>query len=185
MARARRAKRFALDLGASSIKACQLTQTSSGIQLTKFAHINLGIDPSMPPEEKEALKQEGIARALKTGNFKNRRVIMAVPGQSVFVRHRLLPPVQESRLTQIVQYEIQQQIPFPLDQISLDYQVIKRTETQEYDVMMTAIKVDTVDNFAKVVLDAKLKIDTVDVVPVATYNWLRFNQELSKEEVKL
>lgn len=176
-----RAKRFALDLGASSVKACELTQTSSGLQLTKFAHINLGIDPSMPPEEKDALRQEGIARALKAGNFRYRRVIFAVPGQSVFVRNRLLPPVQESRLAQIVQYEIQQQIPFPLDQIALDYQVIKRTETKEYDVMMTAIKVDTVDAFAGVILGSKLRIDTVDVSPVATYNWLRFNEELSKE----
>jgi len=176
-----RARRFALDLGASSVKACELTQTSAGLQLTKFAHINLGIDPSMPPEEKEALRQEGIGRALKAGNFKYKRVIFAVPGQSVFVRNRLLPPVQESRLAQIVQYEIQQQIPFPLDQIALDYQVIKRTETKEYDVMMNAIKVDTVDAFAGVMLDSKLKIDTVDVSPVATYNWLRFNEELSKE----
>jgi type IV pilus assembly protein PilM len=135
----------------------------------------------MPPEEKEALRQEGIARALKAGNFKYKRVIFAVPGQSVFVRNRLLPPVQESRLAQIVQYEIQQQIPFPLDQIALDYQVIKRTETKEYDVMMNAIKVETVDAFAGVMLDSKLKIDTVDVSPVATYNWLRFNEELSQE----
>ena len=176
-----RVKRFALDLGASSVKACELVQTSAGLQLTKFAHINLGIDPSMLPEEKDALKQEGITRVLKAGNFKRKRVIFAVPGQSVFVRNRLLPPVQESRLAQIVQYEIQQQIPFPLGQIALDYQVIKRTETKEYDVMMSAIKVDTVDAFAGVMLDSKLKIDTVDVSPVATYNWLRFNDELSKE----
>jgi len=176
-----RAKRFALDLGANSVKVCELVQTSSGLQLTRFAHVSLGIDPSMPPEEKETLKLEGIRRALKAGNFKQKRVIFAVPGQSVFVRNRLLPPVQESRLAQIVQYEIQQQIPFPLDQIALDYQVIKRTETKEYDVMMSAIKVDTVDAFAGVILDSKLKIDAVDVAPVATYNWLRFNGELSKE----
>jgi len=177
-----RSRRFALDLGASSVKACELKQTSSGLQLTKFAHINLGIDPSMPPEEKEALKLEGISRAIKAGGFKSKRVLFAVPGQSVFVRNRLLPPVQESRLDRIVQYEIQQQIPFPLSQIALDYQVIKRTETKEFDVMMTAIKVDTVDALAGVVLDSKLKIDAVDVSPVATYNWLKFNDELSKEE---
>jgi type IV pilus assembly protein PilM len=136
----------------------------------------------MPPEEKEALKLEGISRAIKAGGFRSRRVIFAVPGQSVFVRNRLLPPVQESRLDRIVQYEIQQQIPFPLSQIALDYQVIKRTETKEFDVMMTAIKVDTVDALAGVILDSKLKIDAVDVSPVATYNWLKFNEELSKEE---
>jgi type IV pilus assembly protein PilM len=181
MARAR-SKCFAVDLGASSVKVCELKQTSSGLQLTKFAHINLGIDPSMPPEEKEALKLEGISRALKAGGFKSKRVLFAVPGQSVFVRNRLLPPVQESRLDRIVQYEIQQQIPFPLSQIALDYQVIKRTETREFDVMMTAIKVDTVDSLAGVILDSKLRIDAVDVSPVATYNWLRFNEELSKEE---
>jgi len=181
MARAR-SKCFALDLGSSSVKACELKQTSSGLQLTKFTHINLGIDPSMPAEEKEALKQEGIARAFKAGGFRTKRVMFAVPGQSVFVRNRLLPPVQESRLERIVQYEIQQQIPFPLNQIALDYQVIKRTETKEFDVMMTAIKVDTVDSLAGVVLDSKLKIDAVDVSPVATYNWLRFNEELSKDE---
>jgi type IV pilus assembly protein PilM len=173
-----RAKRVALDIGTSSIKVCQLDQTKEGFVLSKFGYFNLNIDPAMPPENKKKIKIEAIREALAALKIKHKKTIFAVPGQSVFIRNRTLPPVPESKVTQIVQYEIQQQIPFPPDQIALDYQILKRTEAREYEVLMVAIKVDTVDSFAEVITDSKLRIDTVDVGPLAAYNWFRYSGEL-------
>jgi type IV pilus assembly protein PilM len=84
-----------------------------------------------------------------------------------------LPPVPEYKLTQIVRYEIQQQIPFALDQIALDYQILNRTDVGAYDVMMAAIKVDVVDKHIDVLREARCSINAVDVCPIAAYNWLK------------
>ncbi|NJL73164.1 MAG: pilus assembly protein PilM [Candidatus Competibacteraceae bacterium] len=62
-----------------------------------------------------------------------------------------MPPVPEYKVNQIVKYEIQQQIPFSLDQIAMDYQVLSRTEAGGYEVMMAAIKVEVVDKHIDII----------------------------------
>jgi len=85
--------------------------------------------------------------------------------------------VPEFKVTQIVRYEIQQQIPFSLDQIAMDYQILERSEGGGYDVMMAAIKVDVVEKQLEVLRAAKRSIDIVDVCPFAAYNWLKHSGE--------
>lgn len=176
-----RSKRLILDIGTSAIRLCELSQTKAGYQLTKYYQRELGIDPSMPEEEKVERRQQVLDALLKEAKIRAKKTITAVPGQSVFTRNRPLPPVPEYKVTQIVRYEIQQQIPFSLDQIALDYQVLHRTEAGGYDVMMAAIKVDVVEKGLHIVEKAKRSIDVVDVAPLAAYNWLKHTGEFGEE----
>jgi len=174
-------KRVALDIGSSAIKLCELTQTKNGLVLTKYAKTDLRVDPALPADERTEIRIEGIRETLLAVKNKYKKSIFAVPGQSVFVRNRELPSVPASKVADIVRYEITQQIPFPLRDIALDYQILKQAETGEYDVMMVAIKVDAIDAYGDVIQGAKLKIDTVDVGPVAAYNWMNFLGEFSEQ----
>ena len=61
----------------------------------------------------------------------------------------------------------------PLDQISLDFQKLSKTEAGGYDVMMAAIKVDVVEKQLALLRDTKCAVEVVDVCPFATYNWLK------------
>jgi len=174
-------KRVALDIGSSAVKLCELTQTKNGLVLTKYAKTDLRVDPALPPDERAEIRIEGVRETLSAVKNRYKKCIFAVPGQSVFVRNRELPSVPASKVADIVRYEITQQIPFPLRDIALDYQILKQAETGEYDVMMVAIKVDAIDAYGDVIQSAKLRIDTVDVGPVAAYNWMNFLGEFSEE----
>ena len=114
-----------------------------------------------------------MAELLKEAKVRTRKTVFGVPGQSVFTRSRSLPPVPEYKVSQIVRYEIQQQIPFSLDQIAMDYQILGRTEAGGYDVMMAAIKVDVVDKLIEILQASRRTIDIADVNPLAAYNWLK------------
>jgi type IV pilus assembly protein PilM len=172
MARRKR-NRIVLDIGNSAIRLCELTPAKSGFQLTRYHQRDVVLDPSIGEDERRAAFQQAIAGLLKEAKVRGKRVVTAVPGQSVFTRPRPLPPVPEHKVAQIVRYEIQQQIPFSLDQIALDYQVLsKDPEAGGYFVLMAAIKVDIVENFLQI-LPKGLKAETVQVGPIATYNWLR------------
>jgi type IV pilus assembly protein PilM len=176
-----RAKRLVLDIGSSAIRLCEMTQTKSGYQLTKYYQRELVIDPTLDEEEKKRNRSDALKALLKHAKVRTRKTVLAVPGRSVFTRTRLLPPVPEYKVTQIVRYEIQQQIPFSLDQIALDYQILNRTEAGGYDVIMAAIKVDVVEKHLDILRDAKRSIDTVDVCPIAAYNWLKHAGEFGHE----
>lgn len=168
-----RGKRLVLDIGTSAIRMCEISQTKAGYQLTKYYQRELDIDPEMTEEEKLERTQEVLAALLKETKSRIRKTVLAVPGQSVFTRNRPLPPVPEYKVPQIVRYEIQQQIPFSLDQIALDYHILDRTEAGGYDVMMAAIKVDVVEKQLEAIRKSKRVVDVVDVSPIAAYNWLK------------
>lgn len=170
-------KRLVLDIGASAIRLAELAPTKAGYQLVKYYQREYNSDPALGEEERKAIKQKALAELLKEAKVRTRKTIFGVPGQSVFTRSRSLPPVPEYKVSQIVRYEIQQQIPFSLDQIAMDYQILGRTEAGGYDVMMAAIKVDVVDKLIEILQASRRRIDTADVCPLAAYNWLKHTGE--------
>lgn len=179
--RTRRRKRLVLDIGTSAIRLAELAPTREGYQLVRYIQRDLVIDPATDEDEKSELRKDALLQLLKDSKVRSRKTIAAVPGQSVFTRNRPLPPVPEYKVTQIVKYEIQQQIPFNLDQIALDYQVLGRTEAGGYDVMMAAIKVDVVEKQVEILRKVKRNIDIVDVSPIAAYNWLKHTGEFGDD----
>ncbi|MEQ1868100.1 MAG: type IV pilus assembly protein PilM, partial [Micropepsaceae bacterium] len=179
--RGRRSRRLVLDIGTSAIRLAELSSTKEGYQLSRYYQRELDIDPAMDDEDKAERRKEVLQQLLKDAKVRSRRAVVAVPGQSVFTRNRPLPPVPEYKVTQIVRYEIQQQIPFSLDQIALDYQVLGRTEAGGYDVMMAAIKVDVVEKQLDILRKVKRSIDVVDVAPIAAYNWLKNTGEFGDD----
>ena len=166
-------RRLVLDIGSSALRVCELTKTKTGFQLTKYLQRELDLPPSAPEPERAARISDVLNDMLKEAKIRARKTVFGVPGQSVFTRTRALPPVPEHKVPQIVRYEIQQQIPFSLDQIALGYQVLARTEAGGYDVLMAAIKVDVVDKRLDAIKSAKRAVGIVDVCPVAAYNWLK------------
>lgn len=170
-------KRLVLDIGASAIRLAELAQTKAGYQLVKYHQREFNSDPALDEEERKATKQKALAELLKEAKVRTRKTIFGVPGQSVFTRSRSLPPVPEYKVSQIVRYEIQQQIPFSLDQIAMDYQILGRTDAGGYDVMMAAIKVDVVDKLIEILQASRRVIDVADVNPLAAYNWLKHTGE--------
>ncbi len=170
-------KRLVLDIGASAIRLAELAPTKTGHQLVKYYQREFNSDPALDESERKAIREKALADLLKESKVRTRKAIFGVPGQSVFTRSRALPPVPEYKVSQIVRYEIQQQIPFSLDQIAMDYQILGRTEAGGYDVMMAAIKVDVVDKLVEVLQSSRRSIDVADVNPLAAYNWLKHTGE--------
>lgn len=166
-------KRLVLDIGSSAVRICELTKTKTGFQLTKYLQRDLELPPSAPEADRQERIAELVDEMVKEAKIRGRKTVFGVPGQSVFTRTRALPPVPEYKVPQIVRYEIQQQIPFSLDQIALDYQILSRTEAGGYEVLMAAIKVDVVDKRLDIVKKAKRGVGVIDVSPIAAYNWLK------------
>lgn len=174
-------KRLILDIGTSAFRLCELAQTKTGYQLVKYFQKEYNSDPLLGETERRDLRRHALVELLKEAKVRTRKTIFGVPGQSVFTRSRALPPVPEYKVTQIVRYEIQQQIPFSLDQIALDYQILDRTESGGYEVMMAAIKTDVVDKHIDILQYAKRTVDIADVSPFAAYNWLKYTGEFGEQ----
>lgn len=165
---------LALDIGASTIKLAEFTSRRAGsVELNRFGVGTLGLD-SMADGDRSAVITATIKELIREFKIKPGAVLLSVSGQSVFSRFVKLPPVDRSKVYQIIAYEAQQNVPFPIDEVVWDYQLIGRGEG-ELDVMLAAIKADIIVEITNAVEAAGLRTDLVDVAPMALYNAVRFN----------
>jgi type IV pilus assembly protein PilM len=169
-------KILALDIGAAGVKIAEFQASKThGLRLTNFNHASLGLDPDRE-ENRQALVTSTIRNALREKSIKSKRVVLSVPGQSVFTRFVKLPPVEQSKVVQIIQYEAQQNVPFPIDEVIWDYQLVGSSAQGELEVVLLAIKSDIIEEINSSVEETGLRTEVVDVAPMALYNAIRYNE---------
>ena len=131
-------------------------------------------------EEKKRIR-EALKKALgEMGTTKGKDISITTHGPSVYIRYIKLPPVDTTRIAQIVNYEAQQQIPLPLEAVIWDYQVLKKKVTGIH-VVLVATKSELIKDILEEIAALRIEPEVVDYSPLAFYNCLKFNQELSKE----
>ena len=134
------------------------TVTDIGTEGMRYSHL--------APILREALDDMHI----KTGD-----VNYAVPGQSVFARFVKLPSVDEEKIERIISFEAQQNVPFPIDEVVWDYQLVGAGADEQIQVVLVAIKADLLDEINGAVEASKLRTNIVDVAPMALYNAFRYS----------
>ncbi len=107
--------------------------------------------------------------------LKGGRINYAIAAQSVFTRFVKLPTVDPDKIDQIVQFEAQQNVPFPIEEVVWDYQLVASKDETKIEVVLVAIKADLLDELNGAVEEAGLATGIVDVAPMALYNAFRYN----------
>jgi type IV pilus assembly protein PilM len=174
---------WGIDIGQSGLKAIRLeiNDATEHIQATAFdyiAHPKILSQPDAIPEE---LISQALDKFLKQNDIANDLVAISVPGQSALARFIQLPPVESSKVSEIVKYEARQQIPFALEDVVWDYQTLgKGTEESgfllEAEVGLFAMKRDQVMNQLKPFNNADMEVELIQIAPLALYNFLSFDQ---------
>ena len=165
---------LALDIGNSKIVLAEFKISGQqNLELVNYAVSPLGIDPESTTDV-SAYIVSGIRDAMAAGNIRPGPVSVSVSGQMVFPRYVKLPPVTPDKISQIVKYEAQQNVPFPIDEVVWDYQLVGQ-DTGELSVLLVAVKGDFVKNITDCVEAAGLEPMLVDVSPLALYNAVRYN----------
>jgi len=116
-----------------------------------------------------------ISEMLGELKLKSGRVNYAIAAQSVFTRFVKLPTVDPDKIDQIVHFEAQQNVPFPIEEVVWDYQLVASKDENKIEVVLVAIKADLLDELNGAVQDAGLTTGIVDVAPMALYNAFRYN----------
>lgn len=175
---------FGIDIGQYSIRLVELRKEKTGIQLSRVKVVNTKIGPSLSKEEKETAITDGLSEILQGVHISNKTPLtVATPGLSAFIRYIKLPPVTQSRLQQIIGYEAQQQVPFPLEEVTWDYQILEAGGKSETNVILVAIKSEVVNNLLTVLTLQRLDPSIVEHRPLALYNCVKLNEETVEDEV--
>src|SRR6266851_9877716 len=166
---------LAVDFGAGSLKLAEFeVNEAGGLRLKQYGINSLGVEGSQE-SAREAVIQKALQELLAEKGVKSKNVNVCAPGFHVFSKFVKLPPVDASKVTQIIQYEAQQNVPFPLEEVVWDYQILGSTQGGELEVLLVAIKADIVEGLFRVTETAGLHLLLADVSPAALCNAFRYN----------
>jgi len=166
---------LAVDFGASSLKVAEFEiSETGGLRLKQYGLNALGAE-GMQESTREPAMIKALQALLAEKPYGARNVNACAPGFHVFSKFVKLPPVDTSKVTQIIQYEAQQNVPFPLEEVVWDYQILGTTSTGELEVFLVAIKTDIVEGLFRVAESAGLRLQLADVSPAALCNAFRYN----------
>ena len=161
----------ALNIGSQRISMAVFeVSKNGGLILKAYDSESIVADPAMDASRisQSRVAISDLAQRLKVDKARAR---YAISGQTVFTRFVKLPPLQEDNIEQLVTFEAQQHVPFPLNEVVWDYELIEGGAEKE--VVIVAIKGDVLDEINGAVNDGGLKTVEVDVAPMALYNAFR------------
>src|SRR5437879_2475909 len=166
---------LAVDFGAGSLKLAEFeVNEAGGLRLKQYAIKPLGAEGAQE-NAREGVVLKALQGILAEKAIKSKNVNVCAPGFHVFSKFLKLPPVDANKVTQIIQYEAQQNVPFPLAEVVWDYQILGSTPGGELEVLLVAIKADIVEGLFRVTEAAGLHLQVADVSPAALCNAFRYN----------
>ncbi|MEY2488009.1 MAG: type pilus assembly protein PilM [Verrucomicrobiota bacterium] len=166
---------ISLNLGSQTIGVAQFqAQANGGLVLENYR-----LRENLADVAGEGTRYTHVATFLRQMldelGIKAGAVNYAVAGQSVFARFVKLPAVEEEKIERIIGFEAQQNVPFPIDEVVWDYQLVGGGADEQIQVVLVAIKADLLDEINAGVEASGLRTTIVDVAPMALYNAFRYS----------
>jgi type IV pilus assembly protein PilM len=168
-----------LNLGSQTLGLAEFRVVQGGLVLVDYRLREMPLDPETGQRRDAAVAfEEGTAvlrEMMHDMQMHRRPVNYALPAQSVFARFVKLPPLAQEKLDKIISFEAQQNVPFPLDEVVWDYQLVGGGLGEQIQVVVVAIKVDLLDQISAAVEGTGLQTSIVDIAPMALYNAFRYS----------
>jgi type IV pilus assembly protein PilM len=177
-----------LDIGSSAVKAVELKAAGKGYKVVAFA-----IEP-VPPDSivdgaiiDAAAVADAIKRLFENKAFKTKEVAASLSGNAVIVKKINLPVMTEAELSESIYWEAEQYIPFDIQDVNLDYQILNAgtgTDSQgTMDVLLVAAKKEKIADYTGVISQAGRTPVVVDVDAFALQNAYEVNYGLEADHV--
>jgi type IV pilus assembly protein PilM len=174
-----------LDIGSHSIKLVQIKESKKGLSLENFALSILPNDAIYEGgiRDRDAVKT-AIQNLVSTHNLKTKNVALSVGGHSVIIKKISLPAMSDEELAESIHWEAEQYIPFDLEEVYLDYEILQvRADQGQMDVLLVAGKKDVVNQYADLIREVGLKPVIVDTDCFAIQNAFEINYDLFSDDL--
>ncbi|MDD5596602.1 MAG: pilus assembly protein PilM [Victivallaceae bacterium] len=180
-----------IDIGSDCLKMAEFVYPpEGGIKLEKFAFLEY--DEEYKDRELAEQFTHAYRKLLDGNEFLARKVRVAISGQSAFSRLSKLPPLggDVQHIEQIIEYEAKQTVPYAMEEVVWDYQLIIHKDeaekadgetvetaspTEEMEALFVAVKDDFVTELSEIIQDSDKEIVSIETAPIAFFNAAKAN----------
>ncbi|MEM9187844.1 MAG: type IV pilus assembly protein PilM [Myxococcota bacterium] len=153
-----------VDIGSSSIKVAEIKEGRGGQRsLVRFALHPL---PAQTIVDGHIMNSGAVVEGLEKlfHRVKRRDVALRASGHSVIIKKITMPLMTRAELDEQISWEAEQHIPFDLQDVHIDYQVLhERTEQGQMDVLLVAAKKEEISDLTNLAIEARLRPKVVDL----------------------
>jgi len=166
-----------LDIGSGLIKVVVIEHGRSQPELVKVAITPLLADAIVEGEIMDpGIVADAIRATLAAAGVKSKEVVTAVGGRDVIIKKIQIDRVKDTEVRDVVRWEAEQHVPFDMESVELDCQVLNPDdEGLDMSVLLVAAKRELVEAKLRVLTDAGLHPQMVDVDAFALHNAFELN----------
>ncbi len=177
-----------LDIGSGAIKLVQLRKQGEGYKLEHFGMKALESELIVDGTIMDAERVVSVIRALLDEQaIKEKDVAFSVSGHSVIVKKIQLPMMSEEELDESIKWEAEQYIPFDINDVNIDFNILDTMDGEEVgdqmDVLLVAVKKEKLTEYTTLVAEAGLTPVVVDVDAFTLENMFGTNYEVMDGEI--
>ncbi len=177
---------WAIDIGNNSLKALHLRSVGETVEVIGFDNIQHGKilnGSGVKPAERDELIALSLRQFVKQNDLSKAEVVVSVPSHNSFARFVKLPPVEQKRIPEIVKFEAAQQIPFDINDVQWDWQLMTAPDSPESRVGIFAIKNEVISSLLEHFSRENVTVGYVQMAPMALYNYALYDRgDLVKSE---
>ncbi len=175
-------KQLVINCGASRITAAVTEVTSGDLKLNRVVTVPLDYDFTDDEAWLGAVKQ-ALQEIARKHRFSGKASII-IPGNQVLTKTIRIPQVEKAKRAQILAFEAQQNIPYPLHEVVWDSQVVG-DDGVETEVLFIACKSNTIDEICRSVSAAGITPERISAATILEYNALQLAYPDEEEDVLL
>jgi len=164
-----------LTLGSQQITGAIFSKSANGsVKLEQIERREFIGDPA-EDNSRNAQGAQALTEIVAALKAKGKKVSYVVTSFPVLLKFASLPALDGEQVDQIVEFEAQQQVPYPINEVVWGYQLMGEPGDIEVEVLLAAVKSDELNEIDGMVCAAGLKSAGAEVSPVAIFNALAYN----------
>ncbi|MET0261267.1 MAG: pilus assembly protein PilM [Rariglobus sp.] len=164
---------LAVDSGAGHVACGVFAPAKNGrLALQQFALESFNPDAAIEAQWTELIAQS-LAAAAKRGGASG-PAVLSMPGHLTLTKFVKTPAVDKAKRDKVIQFEAQQNIPYPLNEVVWDYLTIN-DDGLDLEVMLAAVKLDVAEALCHSVKDAGVSAKAIVPASLALYRSFKYN----------
>jgi type IV pilus assembly protein PilM len=157
-----------LDVGTYAVKAVQMSRSGNRLYVDEAGYAK--VDRNLLNADPVAAQSNAIRQALQQMAAQKALVVAALPGQAVVIRYPRINNPTQATLSDLVQREAANSIPYDLNEVFLDWTVLEEMEEgdkRQAKVLLVAAKHEVIDSRVQIIDAAEFQCGVLGVDSLA------------------
>lgn len=174
-----------IDIGKSTVKIACISGYNSKIVLEMLGESRIPKFENIEDNNDKFLNEVGniIKKMLNDLKIKNKQAVVSLPENEVISRLVRLPPLKDSEIMDALKFEAETFIPFPLEEVAIDYEIIERDDNSKLTVFVIAARNELINSYIKLFKSIGIELLALESPAISLRRVLQLNMPMVERVV--